>query len=136
MNIAPVTASLPVEAMFDPGGSARGAPALALPPAPPELVGRFEALMARVPPEPSSLAARSAAVDTAVAGIDSHLKSYSDITQRLLIAAEKPDLSLAELNAVHMQSMVDMAMLSMNQSAYVSVTNSSKSSLQSLMKSQ
>ena len=136
MDSTSVTAPTPVEAMFNQAGAARSGSAAALPSAPPELVGRFEALMARVPLEASSSATQSPAMNTAVASVDSHLKSYSDMTQRLVTASEKPDLSLAELNALHMQSMVDMTMLSMNQSAYVSVTNSSKSSLQSLMRSQ
>ncbi len=107
-----------------------------LPPAPPELVNRFEALMARVPAPDQSSLTQAPQMQAAVAGVEKHMQHHADMLDRISAVAEGGELDMTTITAVQMQSMLDMATMSMNQSAYLGVVSSTKGAVSDLMKTQ
>jgi hypothetical protein len=103
--------------------------------APPELVGKFEALMSRVAGPDGVDAAGSTVPTAAVSHVENHLKHHAAVMERVL-AVSQGDLSLADMQVFQAQAMVQMGLLSMTQAAYVQVLGSSKSSVSALMKNQ
>lgn len=110
-------------------------PAATLPPAPPELVRQFEALMAHGPVQEIGSVADSPLLKSAVARVDAHLQHHAEVIDRVM-ATRTGDMSLAETQAVAAQNMVQLGMLSMNQAAYFEVLGSTKSTVSALMKNQ
>lgn len=110
-------------------------PASTPPVPPPELVGRFEALMARTA-EPSAGDPGVTAIPAkTVAAVETHLQHHADAIERV-VAMDSSGMSLAELQVAQMQSMVQMGLMSMTQAAYVQILGSSKSAVSALMKNQ
>lgn len=106
-----------------------------LPPAPPELVSRFEALMARVPSPAEGSLTQAPQTQAAVAGVEKHMQHHAEMLDRISAVADG-NLNMETLTAVQMQSMLDMATMSMNQSAYLGVVSSTKGAVSDLMKTQ
>ena len=105
------------------------------PVAPPELVGKFQALMDRVPAPGSADAGPSVVPNSAIAQVDDHLKHHAEVIERVA-AVSAGDMSVAELQVMQMQSSMQLGMMSMTQAAYFQVLGSSKSSVSALMKNQ
>jgi hypothetical protein len=106
-----------------------------LPPAPPELVSRFEALMARAPSPEQGRLTEAPQMKAAVAGAEGHLKQHLEVLDRVSAAVDG-NIDPAELVAVQMRTMLDLAALSITQSAYANVVTSTKGAVSDLMKSQ
>jgi hypothetical protein len=103
--------------------------------APPELVGKFEALMAHKPDEVGGSVSETPAVKSAVAGVQAHLQHHAEAMDRMM-AVDASKMSFAEMQAAQTQGMVQMGLLSMNQAAYLQVMGSTKSTVSALMKNQ
>jgi hypothetical protein len=106
-----------------------------LPPAPPELVNRFEALMARVPSPAEGSLTQAPQTQAAVAGVENHMRHHAEMLDRISAVADG-DLNMATVTAVQMQSMLDMATMSMEQSACLGLVSSTKGAVSDLMKTQ
>lgn len=106
-----------------------------LPPAPPELVNRFEALMARVPSPAEGSLTQAPQTQAAVAGVENHMRHHAELLDRISAVADG-DLNMATVTAVQMQSMLDMATMSMEQSACLGLVSSTKGAVSDLMKTQ
>lgn len=102
---------------------------------PPELVGRFEALMARAPAPAGADAGGSVIPQGAINAVDAHLKHHVEIIDRVA-KVSTGEVSLADLQVIQMQSTVQLGMMAMTQAAYMQVLGSSKSSVSALMKNQ
>jgi hypothetical protein len=122
--------------LLRPGDASATQPAAA---APPELVGKFEALMAqsRQAEQGGGMGsvAESPALRSAVAGANSHLQHHADAIDRVM-GLNDGSMSFAELQAQQVQATVQMSLLSMNQAAYLQVLGSTKGTVSALMKNQ
>ena len=106
------------------------------PPAPaPELVSRFESLMARSPVTGVDSISDMPGVQSAVGKVESHLQHHSEAVDRVM-ALSSSEMSLAELQTKTTQATMELGLLSMNQAAYMQVLGSTKSTVSALMKNQ
>jgi hypothetical protein len=112
-----------------------GQPATALPAPAPELVQRFEALMARVPAAEHGSISESPAVRAAVGGAEAHLAHHAELIDRSN-AMGNGGMSLAELQAIQVQMTVQVGLMSMNQAACMQALGSTKSTVSALLKNQ
>lgn len=110
-------------------------PQATLPAAPPELVSKFDALMHRTNEPSIGSISESPALKAAVAGVDAHLAHYSHVAENVMKPFDE-QMSLAEIQTQQAQNMVQMGLLSMNQTAMLEVVSSAKGSVSSLMKNQ
>lgn len=132
-SVNPVGAVTPA----DPIG--RTAPGVAVapshPPAPsPEMVARFEALMART--DSAQRDAPGAGVPPqAVAAVEDKLAMYTDTLDSVMKVADG-NMSLVDLQGLVVRNVTQVGIMSMTHTAYVQVLSAGKSSVSSLMKNQ
>jgi predicted sugar kinase len=103
--------------------------------APPELVSKFQALMAHTPNEAGGSVSEMPAVKSVVAGVEAHLQHHAETIDRVM-SLDAGNLSYAEMEAAQTKGMVELGLLSMNQAAYMQVMGSTKSTVSALMKNQ
>jgi hypothetical protein len=135
MDSASLTVALqPPAPVGDAFAAAHSAPSG--PPAPPpELVGRFEAMMARLGPAAGGDAAQPVVPSSAVAAVETHLQHYVDTMERAS-TLDPRSMNLVELHVEHMKNVTEMSQLSMLQTGCIQVLGSGKECISSLMKNQ
>ena len=106
-----------------------------LPPAAPDVVSRFEALMARAPEPGIDSISNTSAMQSAVAGVEGHLKHHADAVERVMSLTDS-NMSAAEMQARQTQATMELGLLSMQHAAYMEVMGSTKSTVSALMKNQ
>jgi hypothetical protein len=133
MDITLPTALLPPT---DIGASLHAPHTPATPPvAPPELVSKFEALMAGAGAPGGANPDTPLISKAAVVQVESHLQQHAAAIAH--IAELKPgEVNLAEMQVLQMQMSVQLGMMSLTQAAYFQVLGSAKSSVSALMKNQ
>jgi hypothetical protein len=112
-----------------------GQPANTLPAAAPDLVQRFENLMARLPAAEHGSISESRAVQAAVSGAEAHIEHHALLIDRAN-AMGSGEMSLAELQAVQVQMTVEVGLMAMNQAACMQALGSTKSTVSALLKNQ
>lgn len=107
--------------------------------APAELVGRFEKMMQQTPPS-SETASVSGANNSPLASalinrVEQHVSGHVQALERAA-SIDPESMSNAEIDKISIQTVVQMGVLSMNQTAFFEVLGSTKSAVSSLMKNQ
>jgi hypothetical protein len=133
MNLSnPVSAVAPSEGF---GSPSKGLSLTPLAPvAAPELVGKFEALMARTDSARHGESGHAVPAG-AVSKVEGHLKMYTDNLDNVLKVADGK-MSLIDLQALQVRSIAQVGIMSMTHTAYVQVLGAGKGSVSSLMKNQ
>lgn len=105
-------------------------------PAHPDLGDKFTSLMARAPMAPPDRAdtQMSSVVSKAVEAQDAQFQQ--DISDLSKLSDDMPQMSMAEITDHSIKMMFEMANMQMNMQVKMSLAESSKSSVQTLMKNQ
>jgi hypothetical protein len=104
----------------------------AMPSAPPDLVEKFEAMMARTTAAPTN---EPKIPESVVSGVQGHLDQYTQIFDQMA-SMDPKSMNMGEMTLVGMRMTMQMGMLSMQHSAYSQALTSSKGAVGSLMKNQ
>lgn len=104
------------------------------PVAPPELVGKFEALMARVD-SPRTGEIGAAVPAGAVTKVEDKLNMFTQALDDVMKFGDGK-MSLVDLQALQVRSITQVGIMSMTHTAYVQVLGAGKGSVSSLMKNQ
>jgi hypothetical protein len=103
--------------------------------APPELVSKFEALMARAGAADAATKEPSELSGSVVSKVEQQLALHSQALDNVLAVADG-NMSLVEIQALQARSIVQAGVMSMTHGAYVQVLSAGKGSISSLMKNQ
>ena len=128
----PVSAIAPADGLghaskgFNPGARA--------PVAPPELVGKFEALMSRVT-VPQGAEGGSVLPAGTVSKVEDQLALHTQALDDIMKFGDGK-MSLVDLQALQVRSITQVGIMSMTHQAYVQVLGAGKGSISSLMKNQ
>jgi hypothetical protein len=105
----------------------------------PELVSRFEQMMQQTPSSADSASVNgvnnSPLVTALIERVEQHLNGHVQAIERAT-SIDPSSISAAELDKIQIETVVQMGVLSMNQSAFFEVLGSTKSAVSSLMKNQ
>ncbi len=135
MDPLQITALTPIQNHTRLSGHVPEAQAAVLPAAPPELVSRFEALMAPAASPERLPLTQTDSMRAVVEGADRHMQHQVDMLDRAS-AMLNGDMSMTEVASVQMQLMMETATMSITQSAYINVLGSTKGAVSDLMKNQ
>lgn len=102
---------------------------------PAELVGKFEALMARVDGPASNATGPSALSAAAVNKVEDQLALHTQTLDNVL-AVSDGNMSLIDLQAFQIRSITQAGVMSMTHAAYTQVLSAGKGSVSALMKNQ
>ncbi len=107
--------------------------------APPELVNRFEQMMQQTPAPAVGASvngvSNSPLVTALIDRVEQHVSGHAQVIERAA-AIDPSSMSAAEIDKIQIETVVQMGLLSMNQSAFFEVLGSTKSAVSSLMKNQ
>jgi hypothetical protein len=107
--------------------------------APAELVSRFEQMMQQTPSSANGAAvngvSNSPLVKALIDRVELHISGHAQVVERAA-SIDPSALSMAEIDKIQIETVVQMGLLSMNQSAFFEVLGSTKSAVSSLMKNQ
>jgi hypothetical protein len=105
----------------------------------PELVSRFEQMMQQTPTSADSASANgvsnSPLVTALIDRVEQHVNGHVQMIERAA-SIDPSNMSAAEIDKIQIETVVQMGLLSMNQSAFFEVLGSTKSAVSSLMKNQ
>jgi hypothetical protein len=128
------TTTLPTSSALGLPHDVSGAHAVA-PAAPPDLVQRFDALMQRVQVPGAMEPGDVHLSQGTVARIDDMLKEPAALLSRMS-TVDIGSMSMQEMTAFQMQTVIQASAMSMKEDACLSVVNSAKKSVSDLMKNQ
>lgn len=107
--------------------------------APSMLTSRFEQMMQQTPTSPGMSggvdAIASPLVTSLINRVEQHISGHAQVIERAE-SIDPSSISAAELDTIQIKTVVQMGVLSMNQSAFFEVLGSTKSAVSSLMKNQ
>jgi hypothetical protein len=105
----------------------------------PELVSRFEQMMQQTPSSADSASvsgvSNSPLVTALIDRVEQHVSGHVQMIERAA-SIDPSSMSAAEIDKIQIETVVQMGLLSMNQSAFFEVLGSTKSAVSSLMKNQ
>jgi hypothetical protein len=105
----------------------------------PELVNRFEQMMQQTPISTDGASANgvgnSPLVTALIDRVELHMNGHAQVIERAA-SIDPSNMSAAEIDKIQIETVVQMGLLSMNQSAFFEILGSTKSAVSSLMKNQ
>jgi hypothetical protein len=107
--------------------------------APAELVSRFEQMMQQTPAPADGISINGVSTSPLAAAlinrVEQHISGHVQVIERAA-SIDPASMSAAEIDKINIETVVQMGLLSMNQSAFLEVLGSTKSAVSSLMKNQ